>query len=78
MLLIDNIYSSDIFSVKRVLKDMRKEPANWSPQGGLMEGSGKVVLTAVTMYFFFKYKFKLQILMLLNLFTEMDATFCLK
>jgi hypothetical protein len=30
---------------------MRKEPANWSPQGGLMEGSGKVVLTAVAMYF---------------------------
>jgi hypothetical protein len=42
-------YSLDIFSVKRVLKDMRKEPTNWSPQGGLMEGSGKVVLTAVAM-----------------------------
>nr|CAH0100487.1 unnamed protein product [Daphnia galeata] len=40
-------YQQYIFSVKRVLKDMRKEPTNWSPQGGLMEGSGKVVLTAV-------------------------------
>lgn len=44
------IYLLDIFSVKRVLKDMRKEPTNWSPQGGLMEGSGKVVLTAILMY----------------------------
>ena len=40
---------TDIFSVKRVLKDMRKEQPNWSPQGGLMEGSGRVVLTAVAM-----------------------------
>ncbi|KZS06165.1 Zinc transporter 9 [Daphnia magna] len=40
-------YQQYIFSVKRVLKDMRKEPTNWSPQGGLMEGSGKVVLTAI-------------------------------
>jgi len=31
---------------------MRKEPTNWLPQGGLMEGSGKVVLTAVAMYVF--------------------------
>lgn len=40
-------YQQYIFSVKRVLKDMRKEPTNWSPQGGLMEGSGKVVVTAI-------------------------------
>ncbi len=44
-----NFLSQDIFSVKRVLKDMRKEPTNWSPQGGLMEGSGKVVVTAIAM-----------------------------
>ena len=31
---------------------MRKEPPNWSPQGGLFEGSGRVVLTAIAMYLF--------------------------
>ena len=42
--------SSDIFSMKRVLRDMRKEQqVTILPQGGLMESSGKVVLTAVAM-----------------------------
>jgi len=40
-------YQQYIFGVKQVLKDFRKEKEEWSPQGGLMQESGKVVLTAI-------------------------------
>jgi hypothetical protein len=44
------LFSTDILSLKRVLRDMRKElQVAVLPQGGLMESSGKVVLTAVAM-----------------------------
>ena len=40
---------ADIFEVKQTLKDFRKDKQEWSPQGGLMQESGKVVLTAIGM-----------------------------
>lgn len=42
-------HATDIFGVKQVLKDFRKDKEEWSPQGGLLQESGKVVLTAIAM-----------------------------
>jgi len=42
-------YQKYIFEVKQTLKDFRKDKQEWSPQGGLMQESGKVVLTAIGM-----------------------------
>ena len=49
LLLTSIWFPADIFGVKQVLKDFRKEKEEWSPQGGLMQESGKVVLTAIGM-----------------------------
>ncbi len=47
---VEIFFLTDIFSMKLMLRDIRKEQQVKNlPQGGLMEGSGKVVLTAIAM-----------------------------